>query len=253
MLRSESTDGFDRIVTDLKRALSNGSELVSPTSPTDSHSTNTDLDEHDLGTDQDPSESPHKSLFSGLPAVSDSTPTFRKALTETWTLDLSQKDTPFFSIMPTLKVTKGDSSTEAPNEGQEEAMKRMESAADSWLVDRKRILTHLFASLKRKSEEANTKVKPNRQREMARRKELGMEEEPWISDEQWSEVVIKHIQSSMKARSEWLKSVEKELTDVGITVDWQAGIAFKCETEGGEDVDQVEGSSSTVRPSLRRS
>jgi hypothetical protein len=108
----------------LLRSLSNKSDLISPTSPTDSHSTNTDLDEHDLG-DQDPTHSPHKSLFSGLPAVSDGTPLLHRVFTETWTLDPSKKDDPFFSITPTLKVTKGDGSTDVPTEGQEEAMKRM--------------------------------------------------------------------------------------------------------------------------------
>lgn len=249
---SSSIEGFNRIVTDLKRALSNGSELVSPTSPTDSHSTNTDLDEHDLG-DQDPSESSDKSLFSGLPVVPDDTPCFRKVFTETWTLNPSKKDTPFFSITPTLKVTKGDGSTDIPTEGQEEAMKRMESAADSWVFDCKRTLTHLLASFKRKSEEANATAESNRQRELAKRKELEMEDEPWMSEDEWSEKVIEYIEGSMNQRSKWLESVEKEMTDVGISVDWQAGIAFKGDTEQAEVVDQVEASSPSVRPSLRRS
>jgi hypothetical protein len=234
----------------LLRSLSNKSDLISPTSPTDSHSTNTDLDEHDLG-DQDPTDSPQKSLFSGLPAVSDGTPLLHRVFTATWTLDPSKKDDPFFSLTPTLKVTKGNASSEVPTEGQEEAMKRMESAADSWLFGCKRTLTHLLASFKRKSEEAKTK--PNRQIELAQRKKRGMEDGSWMWDEQWSEKVVKYIEGSMNARSKWLESVEKELTDVGISVDWRAEIAFKGDTEQAEVVDQVEASSPSVRPSLRRS
>lgn len=245
-----SSEGNIGHIMTLLRSLSSKSDLVSPTSPTESNSTNTDLDEHDLG-DQDPFDSPHKSLFSGLPAVSDGTSFFRKVFTETWTLDPSKKDTPFFSITPTLKVTKGEGSTDTPTQGQEEAMKRMESEADSWLFDRKRTLTHLLASFKRKSEEAKTK--PNRQIELAQRKKRGMEDESWMWDEQWSEKVVEYIERSMNERSKWSESVEKELSDVGISVDWRAEIAFKSDTEGGEAVDQVEGSSSTSRPLLRRS
>jgi hypothetical protein len=121
------------------------------------------------------------------------------------------------------------------------------------VFDRKRDLIHLLASFKRKSEEAIATAETNRQGELANRKDLKMEDEPWMSDEQWSEKVVKYIGDSMNARSKWSESVEKELTEVGISVDWRAEIAFKGDTEQAEVVDQVEASSPSVRPSLRRS